>query len=109
MAYGDQTEGTLYLYEVPQNLLVPQEHEVETIDAFWNREIEKCDYVKARRVTMKEDWTETETKKTLAAAAAEAEKDKLEDAEVAVELAEEESYQEMLLQMKVKLGMLNED
>jgi hypothetical protein len=23
MAYGDQTEGTLYLYEVPQNLLVP--------------------------------------------------------------------------------------
>jgi len=58
---------------------------------------------------MKEDWTETETKKTLAAAAAEAEKDKLEDAEVAVELAEEEAYQEMLLQMKVKLGMLNED
>jgi len=109
MAYGDQTEGTLYLYEVPHNLAEPLENELQTIDAFWTREVEKCDYVKARRVTMKEEWQENETKKAVAAALAEAEKDKLEDAEVEKELAEEEAYQELLLQMKVKLGLLNED
>jgi hypothetical protein len=58
---------------------------------------------------MKEEWQENETKKAVAAALAEAEKDKLEDAEVEKELAEEEAYQELLLQMKVKLGLLNED
>lgn len=31
MAYGDKGEGTLYLYEVPNNLRNPQENEVETI------------------------------------------------------------------------------
>jgi hypothetical protein len=58
---------------------------------------------------MKEEWTENETKKAVAAAAAEAEKDKLDDAEVEKEAAEEEAYQDLLLQMKVKLGLLNED
>jgi len=58
---------------------------------------------------MKEDWTVNETNKAVAAAAAEAEKDKLDDAEVEKELAEEDSYQEMLLQMKVKLGLLTEE
>jgi hypothetical protein len=41
---------------------------------------------------MKEEWTENETKKAVAAALAEAEKDKLEDAEVEKEAAEEEAY-----------------
>jgi len=58
---------------------------------------------------MKEDWTVNETNKAVAAAAAEAEKDKLDDAEVEKELAEEDAYQEMLLQMKVKLGLLTEE
>lgn len=58
---------------------------------------------------MKEEWTENETKKAVAAAAAEAEKDKLENAEVEKEQAEEEAYQDMLLQMKVKLGLLSEE
>lgn len=31
MAYGDQTEGTLYLYEVPGNLASMQEDEVKAI------------------------------------------------------------------------------
>jgi hypothetical protein len=44
------------LYEVPHNLSEPLENELQTIEAFWSREVEKCDYVKARRVTMKEEW-----------------------------------------------------
>lgn len=31
MAYGDQTEGTLYLYEVPTNLSTIQEDEERSI------------------------------------------------------------------------------
>lgn len=58
---------------------------------------------------MKEDWTAGEAVKALALAAAEAEKDKLEDAEVEKEAAEEEAYQDLLLLMKVKLGLIPED
>ncbi len=108
MAYGDQTEGALYLYEVPQNLSVQQDDEVQAIKEFWDTEIRKCDYVKMRRVQMKEDYQLQETAKAIALAKAEAEKDKLEDADAEKELAEEEAYQDQLIQMKFKLGLIDE-
>ncbi len=58
MAYGDQTEGTLYLYEVPANLSTIQEDEERSIQEFWDTEIRKCDYVAERRVQMKADFDE---------------------------------------------------
>ena len=109
MSYGDQTEGTLYLYEVPGNLANPQDDELNSISDFWNTEIRKCDYVRDRRVTMKEDWDKNETAKAIAAAVAEAEKDKLESADAEKELAEEEAYQASLVTMKFKLGLINEE
>lgn len=92
MAYGDQTEGTLYLYEVPPNLANIQDDELNAIQEFWDTEIRKCDYVGERRVQMKEDFQAEETRKAIAAAKAEAEKDKLEDADQEKELAEEDTY-----------------
>jgi hypothetical protein len=92
MAYGDQTEGTLYLYEVPGNLANPQDDEVNSIKEFWDTEIKKCDYVKTRRVVMKEEFQAGETAKSIALAAAEAEKEKLESADAEKELLEEDSY-----------------
>lgn len=65
MAYGDEGEGTLYLYEVPTNLRVPQENEEQTIAGFFDKEIEKCNYVKNRRVTMKEEWDLNERNKMI--------------------------------------------
>jgi hypothetical protein len=56
MAYGDKGEGTLYLYEVPNNLRNAQDNEIETIKAFFDKEIEKCEFVRTRRVTMREEW-----------------------------------------------------
>lgn len=56
MAYGDKGEGTLYLYEVPSNLRNAQDNEKETIQAFFDKEIEKCEFVRTRRVTMREEW-----------------------------------------------------
>ena len=58
MAYGDETEGTLFLYEVPNNLSKPFENEETHIENFWNKEILKRRYVKERRVTMREEFNE---------------------------------------------------
>jgi len=58
MACGDDTEGTTTLYEVPSNLKNPQEKEEQLIDDFWRREINKCNYVKERRVVRKEEFQE---------------------------------------------------
>ena len=58
MAYGDETEGTLFLYEVPGNLSKPFENEENHIANFWDKEILKCRYVAERRVTMREEWQE---------------------------------------------------
>lgn len=56
MAYGDETEGTLSLYEVPGNLSKPFDNEENHISNFWDKEIIKCRYVAERRVTMREEW-----------------------------------------------------
>jgi hypothetical protein len=56
MAYGDESDGTLFLYEVPSNLKNPQEREEQVIEEFWQREINKCNYVKDRRVVRKEEY-----------------------------------------------------
>lgn len=45
----------------------------------------------------------------IAAARAEAEKDKLDDADTEKELAEEETYQDGVIQMKFKMGLINEE
>lgn len=108
MAYGDQTEGTLYLYEVPANLSTIQEDEERSIQEFWDTEIRKCDYVAERRVQMKEDFQAQELAKQIAAAQAEAEKDKLESADMEKELAEEDAYQLAMVQMRFKLGLIDE-
>ena len=58
MAYGDESDGTLFLYEVPSNLRNPQEKEESVIEEFWQREINKCNYVKDRRFIRKEEFSE---------------------------------------------------
>jgi len=100
MAYGDKGEGTLYLYEVPNNLRNAQDNEVETIKAFFDKEIEKCEFIRTRRVTMREEWDTKERQKMIAQAKAEAEKEQAEDAEQEREMAEEAAYQEYLLVTK---------
>ncbi len=56
MAYGDESDGTLFLYEVPTNLRTAQENEERIIEDFWRREIDKCNYVKERRNIRKEEF-----------------------------------------------------
>jgi hypothetical protein len=35
MAFGDEKDGTLFLWEVPSNLKTPLPNEQENIDIFW--------------------------------------------------------------------------
>ena len=97
MAYGDETEGTLFLYEVPGNLSKPFENEESHIANFWDKEIQKCRYVKERRVTMREEWNEQQKAEDIKRAMEEAKKESAEDAELEKELSEEAEYEELLL------------
>lgn len=108
MSYGDNTDGTFYLFEVPLNLRNPQENEEETVKAFWNREIEKCDFVAKRRVTMAEEFQTAQRVADIAKAKADALKETAEDAAVELEEKEEAAYQEMLLATQAKLGLISE-
>ena len=109
MAYGDETEGTLFLYEVPGNLSKPFDNEESHIANFWEKEILKSRYVKERRVTMREDWNEIQKTADIKRAMDEARKEQAEDAETEKEMAEEEAYEELLNLQKAKLGLITSE
>jgi hypothetical protein len=58
MAFGDEKDGTLFLWEVPHNLKIMQQNEEENIQIFWDREIDKCKFVIDQREQKKEEWNE---------------------------------------------------
>lgn len=106
MAYGDETEGTLYLQEVPLNLRQPQENEEREIGRFWDNEVIKCNYVKERRVVLFEEWQEKEKRESIERQKAEADEEVLEEQELQKEEEAESKYQDMLLNMKAKLNLI---
>lgn len=94
---------------MPNNLRQPQENELETISKFWEKELEKCDYVKARRVSMKEEWDAAQRQNDIKKAKADAMKEAAEDAAAERERKEEEEYQELKLTMQAKLGIITDE
>lgn len=107
MAYGDETEGTLFLYEVPLNLSKPFENEENHIANFWDKEILKCRYVKERRVTMREEFNEKQKEEDIKRAMDEAKKEQADDAELEKELREEAAYGDLLVSQMAKLGLIS--
>ena len=81
MAYGDEQDGTLFLYEVPKNIRNIQDKEQEIIEEFWDREIKKCNYVKERRVVRKEEYQEQQKIEDIRRAQEEAQKEQQDDVE----------------------------
>lgn len=57
MAFGDEKDGTLFLWEVPSNLKTPLPNEQENIEKFWEREVDKCNFVIEQRENKKEEYT----------------------------------------------------
>lgn len=92
MAYGDEADGTLNLQDVPTNLRVPQENEESEIANFWDNEVVKCNYVKERRVTMREQWQEVNKALEYKKAIEEAKREQGEEVEIEKEEKEEAAY-----------------
>lgn len=53
LAFGEQNDGTIFLYNVPPNLRIPQGEEKRMMEQFWKREIKKCYYQADRYVSNK--------------------------------------------------------
>lgn len=79
MAFGDEKDGTLFLWDVPHNLSHPQPDEQENIEIFWEREVNKCLFVVKQREQKKEEWAEMKAEMEKKKALAEAAKDISED------------------------------
>lgn len=109
MAYGDEKDGTLFLWEVPVNLKIPQDNELENIEKFWDREVKKCLFVVEQREQKKEDYAMARAEEEKRRALAEAAKEISADAKMQKELEEEESYQDLLLKFKEKFNLISED
>ena len=97
------------LFEVPANLRVPAENEAENIEAFWSREIEKCNYVRDRREVRKEEFQEQQKAEEIRRAIEEQQKDQLDDVELQKEQEAEMQYQELLMKYKVEFGLMTAD
>lgn len=109
MAFGDQTEGTFFLYRVPKNLKTAAPGELQLIDEFWEREINKCLYQKERRETRVEERDEEEKRKAIEEQrkADEIVKDDAETLRIQEE-EEEAEYQALLMQTRFDLGEITE-
>jgi len=109
MAFGDEKDGTLFLWEVPHNLKVMQPDEEENIDKFWEREIDKCLFVIDQREQKKEEWNEAKADDEKRKALAEAAKDVSEETLMAAEEKQENAYQDLLLIYKHKFEMITDE
>lgn len=109
MAYGDEADGTLNLQEVAVNLRQPQENEESEIRNFWDNEVVKCNYVKERRVTMREGYMKKVQREELKKALEEAKREEGADVERDKEEKEEIAYEALLLTMKTRLGLISQE
>ena len=91
MAYGDEM-GQLTLREVPLPMRVCQENEKESIVAFWDREIEKCEFVQKRRVEMRTTYDTKQKIEEIRKAKEEQMRETMESAKAEREALEEEAY-----------------
>ena len=97
MAFGDEKDGTLFLWDVPHNLKTSQPEEQDLIETFWDREVNKCLFVLEQREQKKEEWNEAKADAEKNRAMVEAAKDVTEDAIIAAEEKQEDAYQDLLL------------
>jgi hypothetical protein len=109
MAYGDEADGTLFLYEVPPNLKNPQDKEFDAIEEFWQREISKCRDVVERREVQLIEWQEEQKQADIAKAKEEQQKENQDEMEAQREQDQEIAYQELLMKYKVEFGLASEE
>ena len=69
----------------------------------------KCNYVKERRVTMREQYAEKIKQEEIKKALEEAKREQGEEVELEKEEKEEAAYQELLLTMKTRLNLITQE
>ena len=114
LAFGEENDGTVFLYNVPPNLKTPQGDEAENVrqfwDKFWQREIEKCYYQKERKEIRLEEKEAEEEKAALEEMMREQEAQNIDEgAENQKELEEEDKYQMMKLKYEVEFGIITQE
>lgn len=110
LAFGEENDGTVFLYNVPPNLKNPQGDEETTMDQFWKREIEKCYYQKDRKEIRLEEKEAEEEKQAIDEMMREQEAQNMDDdATIQKELEEEEKYQLMKLKFEVEFGIITQE
>jgi len=109
MAYGDEADGTLFLYEVPSNLKHLQDKEFDAIEEFWQREISKCRDVVERREVQLIEWQEDQKQADIAKAREEQQKENQDEMEAQREADQENAYQELLMKYRVEFGLATEE
>jgi hypothetical protein len=114
LAFGEENDGTIFLYNVPPNLKNPQGDEAVSVkqfwDKFWKREIEKCFYQKERKVIRLEEKEAEEEKAQLEEMMREQEAQNIdEDAARLKELSEEDMYQSMKLKYELEFELITQE
>lgn len=110
LAFGEQNDGTVFLYNVPPNLRLPQGDERATMEEFWGREISKCDYQNDRKKIRLEEKEALDDRLAIEEMQREQEaQNQDEDAEIAKEHEEEEKYQLMKLRVQKEFGMISQE
>ena len=109
LGFGEQNDGTIFLYRVPTNLKNPQGEEFQVIKDFWNREIDKCLYQKKRKELRVEERDDSERNKMIEEAkrADEIIKDD-EDSIREAEMLEESKFNEVVMSVKFEFGIISE-
>jgi WD40 repeat protein len=114
LAFGEENDGTIFLYNVPPNLKNPQGDEADNVrkfwDKFWQVEIDKCFYQKERKEIRIEEKEAEDDRKALEEMMREQEQQNIdEDAEMQKELEEEDKYQQMKLKYEVEFGIITQE
>lgn len=109
MAFGDEKDGTLFLWEVPSNLKKPLPNEKENIEIVWDREVKKCLFVIDQSENKKEEYTIAKAEMEKNRALEEQAKEISQEALDQKEMEQEEKYQDLLLTYKEKFNMITED
>lgn len=110
LAFGEENDGTIFLYNVPPNLKDPQGDEANIMSQFWQREIDKCNYQKERKEIRIEEKEQEDERRALEELQREQEAQNMdEDAELTKELEEEEKYQQMKLKSQIEFGIITQE
>ena len=109
MAYGEFETGNLNLCEVPLNLSKEQDGELKVIKDFWEREYQKCMYVRERKAQIQKDLEERQKQEIIRKINEEKMRDHTAEAELEAMEEANEKYQEVLLLTKAKLGMISQE